>query len=308
MGSNIAVASPDAGRVTARLNALDFLAVCDSFLNETAELADVVLPVYQWAEEEGTTTNFEGRVVRRRVTALPPSGVRGDIDVIRELADRLGCRDKFDFHSPAAVFDEFRRATAGGVADYTGISYPKIDEQDGVFWPCPSDDHPGTPRLFAERFFHPDGKARFFPVEHRPGGEQPDAAYPYFFTTGRYREHYNSGAQTRLVEKLTARKPRPMLQVHPTVARRHAIAAGDRVTLESRRGRAEFAAEVTAEVRADTLFAPFHWGGRDAANLLTNPALDPVSRMPEFKLAAVRIASVSKQDRRKRAQEAQKED
>ena len=297
MGSNVAVASPDAGRVAVRLKALDFLAVCDAVPNETTAHADVVLPVYQWAEEEGTMTNFEGRVVRRRVTARPPTGVRGDIDVLRELADRLGCGDKFAFHAPAEVFEEFRRATAGGTADYAGISYAKIDEQDGVFWPCPADDHPGTPRLFADRFHHPDGKARFFPVEHRPAGEEPDDAYPYLFTTGRYKEHYNSGAQTRLVEKLAGQRHRPVLQLHPVVARRHGVAAGDRVTLESRRGRAEFAAEVTADIRPDTLFAPFHWGGREAANLLTNPALDPVSRMPEFKLAAVRVAGVVKKDR-----------
>jgi assimilatory nitrate reductase catalytic subunit len=294
MGSNVAVASPDLPRVTNRLRSLDFLAVCDSFLNETARFADVVLPVFQWAEEEGTLTNFEGRVIRRRRTSRPPTGVRGDIDVLRELADRLGCGEKFAFESAGEVFDEFRRATAGGVADYSGITYERIDREDGVFWPCPAEEHPGTPRLFAERFHHPDGRARFFAVEHRPGGEGPDAAYPYLFTTGRYREHYNSGAQTRMVDKLGTMRPRPVLQLHPAVAGRHGVATGDRVTLESRRGRAEFAAEVTADVRPDTLFAPFHWGGSQAANALTNGALDPVSRMPEFKLSAVRIVSVAK--------------
>jgi assimilatory nitrate reductase catalytic subunit len=292
MGSNVAVASPDAGRVESRLRSLDFLAVCDSFENETTAHAHVVLPVYQWAEEEGTTTNLEGRVIRRRVTARPPTGVRGDIDVLRELAARLGVGGKFEFHTPREVFEEFRRATAGGPADYAGITYERIDAEDGVFWPCPSEGHPGTPRLFAERFHHPDGRARFFPVEHRPAGEEPDAAYPLYFTTGRYLEHYNSGAQTRLVAKLNSARPAPRLQVHPRLARRHGIAAGSVVVLESRRGRAEFAAELTAEVRPDTVFAPFHWGGRQAANRLTNPALDPVSRMPEFKFAAVRIAAV----------------
>src|SRR5262249_34406750 len=154
--------------------------------------------------------------------------------------------------------------------------------------------HPGMPRLFADRFHHPDGKAKFFPVEHRPAGDVPDEAYPYLFTTGRYREHYNSGAQTRMVDKLTAAKPAPVLQLHPGVARRHGVNTGCRVTLESRRGRAEFAVELTADLRPDTLFAPFHWGGAGAANALTGGFLDPVSRMPEFKLAAVRIAGVSR--------------
>jgi assimilatory nitrate reductase catalytic subunit len=292
MGSNVAVASPDMDRIAARLRALDFLAVCDSFENETTAHAHAVLPVYQWAEEEGTTTTLEGRVVRRRVTAKPPTGVRGDIDVIRELAERLGAGERFDFLTPRDVFDEFRRATAGGPADYAGITYERIDADDGVFWPCPAEDHPGTPRLFVERFHHPDGRARFFPVEHRPAGEEPDEVYPIYFTTGRYKEHYNSGAQTRLVSKLTEARPEPVLQIHPRLARRHGIATGSVVVLESRRGRAEFEAELTVDVRPDTVFAPFHWGGKRAANRLTNPALDPVSRMPEFKFAAVRIAAV----------------
>jgi assimilatory nitrate reductase catalytic subunit len=289
LGSNVAVASPDANRIAKRLHETEFLAVCDSFPNETTAYADVVLPVHQWAEQEGTMTNFEGRVVRRRVTVRAPVGVRGDLDVIRDLADRLGCKEKFAFDSPREVFDEFRRATAGAPADYSGITYEKIDHDDGVFWPCPTDDHPGTPRLFAESFAHPDGRAKFFPVEHRPAGDPPDRDYPYLFTTGRYREHYNSGAQTRRVEKLTTTKPRPELEMHPIVAKRHGLAAGAAVAVESRCGRAEFRVAITSDIRPDTLFAPFHWGGAGAANLVIGPALDPVSRMPEFKLAAVRI-------------------
>jgi assimilatory nitrate reductase catalytic subunit len=292
MGSNVAVASPHSTRIEERLRSLELLAVCDAFLNETAALAHVVLPVYQWAEEEGTMTNLEGRVIRRRVVARPPSGVWGDIDVLRELAERLGCGEKFEFHTPREVFEEFRTATAGGVADYSGITYERIDAEGGVFWPCPEEDHPGTPRLFAERFHHPDGRARFHAVEHRPAGEEPDSEYPYYFTTGRYKEHYNSGAQTRQVDRLRHTRPAPKLQMHPRLARRLGVAAGSRVVVESRRGRVEFVAEVTADVRPDTLFAPFHWGGRHAANALTNPALDPISRMPEFKLAAVRVVAV----------------
>jgi assimilatory nitrate reductase catalytic subunit len=291
-GSNVAVASPNSRLIVDRLRSLDFLAVLDSFPNETAELAHVVLPVTQWAEEDGTMTNLEGRVIRRRSATAPPLGVRSDIDVIRELAARLGVEDKFSFASPEEVFEEFRRATAGGKADYSGITYDRIDREDGVFWPCPAPGHPGTPRLFADRFHHPDGRARFFPVEHRPAGEEPDDRFPLYFTTGRYQEHYNSGAQTRRVGTLAAAKPVPRLQLHPELAGRHGIDEGWLVTVESRRGRVDFAAELTSGIRPDTLFAPFHWGGRQAANLLTSPALDPVSRMPEFKLAAVRIAGV----------------
>jgi assimilatory nitrate reductase catalytic subunit len=294
MGSNVAVAAPDAGRVAKRLQALDHLTVCDAFMNETSAHAHVVLPVYQWAEEEGTMTNLEGRVIRRRRVVRPPRGPVGDIDILRELAERLGCGDKFAFHHPREVFDEFRRATAGGTADYSGITYERIERDDGVFWPCPTEDGPDTPRLFGERFHHPDGKARFIPVEHRPAGEEPDAAFPYYFTTGRFKEHYNSGAQTRSVSALTRAKPSPTLLLHPSAARRHKIKAGARVTLESRRGRADFRAEPSTEIRPDTLFAPFHWGGRECANRLIAAALDPISRMPEFKVAAVRIAGVAR--------------
>ncbi len=268
------------------------LAVCDSFLNETSAHAHVVFPVYQWAEEEGTMTNLEGRVIRRRVVAEAPSGVRGDIDVLRELAERLGCGEKFAFHSPREVFEEFRRATAGGVADYSGITYDRIDAEEGVFWPCPSEDHEGTPRLFAERFGHPDGKAKFHVVEHRPAGEEPDADYPLFLTTGRYKEHYNSGAQTRLVDTLANARPRPLAQLHPHLAARLGVEPGSTLVLETPPRRAEFVADITHDIRADTVFVPFHWGGRAAVNRLTNPALDPTSRMPEFKVAAVRVAAV----------------
>jgi assimilatory nitrate reductase catalytic subunit len=292
MGSNVAVAAPHAGNIIRKLQSLKMLAVCDAFLTETAELAHVVLPVPQWAEEEGTLTNLEGRVIRRRLALAPPEAVRSDIDILRGLADRLGCGEKFAFHSTAEAFEEFRRATAGGVADYSGITYERIDREGGVFWPCPSEDSPGTPRLFFERFHHPDGKARFHAVEHRPAGEEPNADYPLYFTTGRYQEHYNSGAQTRRVDRLRDIRPRPLVQIHPHLAERHGVRAGSRVTVESRRGRVEFVAELSRSLRPDTLFAPFHWGGRQAANRLTGPALDPTSRMPEFKLAAVRIAAV----------------
>lgn len=292
MGSNVAVASPHLSRIEPKLKALDLLVVCDAFENETSKHAHAFLPVLQWAEEEGTMTNFEGRVIRRRATARPPTGPRSDIEILRDLALRLGCGERFAFRTTEAVFDELRRATAGAPADYSGITYAKIAEHDGVFWPCPSEDSNGTPRMFAERFAHADGRAKFFAVEHRPAGEEPDAAFPLFFTTGRYKEHYNSGAQTRQVAKLSAARPLPRLELHPRLARRHRVVTGSRVTVESRRAKVEFVAEVTPDIRPDTVFAPFHYGGRDAANLLTSAHLDPTSRMPEFKLAAVRIAGV----------------
>lgn len=290
-GSNVAVASPNASHIAARLRALDLLVVCDAFPNETSEAAHVVLPTSQWIEEDGTTTNLEGRVILRRRIQPPPAGVRTDIEVIGALATRLGQPDGFVFDSAAAVFEELRRATAGAPADYSGITYERLADERGVFWPCPSRSHPGTPRLFADRFARPSGRARFHAVHYRPAAETPDADYPLYFTTGRYREHYNSGAQTRRVAALVDARPEPLLEIHPRLAGRLGVAELDTVLVESRRGAVRFRARVSSDIRPDTLFAPFHWGGRRAANVLTMPALDPLSRMPEFKVCAVRARS-----------------
>jgi assimilatory nitrate reductase catalytic subunit len=288
MGSNPAVSAPDSRRVRERLSALDFLAVSDLFVSETGRLADVVLPVAQWAEEEGTMTNLEGRVILRRAAVPPPAGVRTDLEVLSALADRLGCGDAFP-SAPRAVFNELRRASAGGAADYGGISYERLATGDGTFWPCPDDGGPDTPRLFLDAFATEDGRARFHPVVHRKAGEEPDEEFPVYLTTGRILRHYQSGTQTRRVAALRDAAGEPFVEMHPSLARAHALEDGDRVWLRSRRGRAAGVARVTPDIRLDTVFMPFHWGGEGGANQLTNPALDPHSRMPEFKLCAVRI-------------------
>jgi assimilatory nitrate reductase catalytic subunit len=188
------------------------------------------------------------------------------------------------------VFDELRAASAGGIADYSGISYERIAAEDGVFWPCPSDSHPGTPRLFAERFATPDGRARFVPVEHRAVAEDIDDDYPVYLTTGRVLAQYQSGAQTRRVRALRAD---PFVEIHPSLAERHEVADGEPLRVVSRRGTAVAPARVTDTIRADTVFMPFHWGDSACANLMTNDALDPTSRMPEFKVCAVRLEAVA---------------
>ncbi len=287
-GSNVSVASPNAANIQRKLAKLELLVVCDAFLNETTESAHVVLPIAQWAEEEGTMTNLEGRVILRQRVRPPLPNVKTDIEILCALAARLGAGRGFSFQSSEQVFAELRAATRGAKADYSGISYEKIRASQGVFWPCPDVDHPGTPRLFGERFAHPSGRARFHSVPYRPAAELPDAAYPLYFTTGRYKEHYNSGAQTRRVGPLLEAKPEPMVQIHPRLAATLGVAHGERLLVESRRGSVSLAAQLSQEIRPDTLFAPFHWGGKQAANLLTIPALDPLSRMPEFKVCAVR--------------------
>ncbi|CAL9570663.1 molybdopterin oxidoreductase family protein [Streptomyces sp. Tu 3180] len=329
MGSNPVVSAPRAAHVEERIRALDFLAVCDVVLSETAALADVVLPVTQWAEETGTTTNLEGRVLLRRRAVTPPEGVRSDLEVMHELAARLGGErglEKGFPTDPEEVFEELRRASAGGPADYSGITYRRLAEENGVFWPCPApadgppgtadaadaedaafdalpddpahaDDagpgvHPGTPRLFLDRFATEDGRARFAPVSHRAIAEEPDDEYPVLLTTGRVVAQYQSGAQTRRVDELNTAAPGPFVELHPRLAERLGAAEGDPVAVVSRRGRAVAPARITTAIRADTVFMPFHWAGEGRANTLTNPALDPTSRMPEFKACAVRVEAV----------------
>ncbi|MCT9082203.1 molybdopterin oxidoreductase family protein [Streptomyces fulvoviolaceus] len=297
MGSNPVVSAPHAAHIEERIKSLDFLAVCDVVLSETAALADVVLPVTQWAEETGTTTNLEGRVLLRKQAITPPDGIRSDLEVMHELADRLGVEKGFPT-DPEEVFEELRRASAGGPADYSGITYRRLAEENGVFWPCPSADsdagavHPGTPRLFLDRFATADGRARFVPVSHRPIAEEPDDDYPVLLTTGRVVAQYQSGAQTRRVDELNAAAPGPFVELHPRLAERLGAAEGDPVAVVSRRGRAVAPARITLGIRPDTVFMPFHWHGEGRANTLTNPALDPTSRMPEFKACAVRLEAV----------------
>jgi assimilatory nitrate reductase catalytic subunit len=185
-----------------------------------------------------------------------------------------------------------RRASAGGRADYAGITWERIDRENGVFWPCPDERHPGTPRMFLEAFATPDGRARFHPVSHRAADEEPDDEFPLYLTTGRTLVHYQSGTQTRRVRALRDAEPDPFVELHPALARRMRIEDRDLIALRTRRASASARARLTPDIRPDTLFMPFHWGGDGRANLLTNPALDPDSKMPEFKVCAVRIEGV----------------
>ena len=284
-GSNIVVSAPNASFVSGRLDALDLLVVADFVMSETAARADVVLPVTQWAEETGTMTNLEGRVVLRRRAVTPPDGVRSDLDVLHDLADRLGSPVPMPVE-PQEVFEELRRASAGGPADYSGISYQAVAEHGGVFWPCPAGggDPVGTPRMFLKRFAHPDGRARFHPVTHRGPAEPVCGDFPVHLTTGRVLAQYQSGAQTRRIKDLG--DAGPFVELHPTLAARLGVAASGPVSVTTRRGTMTAPARVSDGIRPDTVFVPFHWVG---ANRLTNDALDPASRMPEFKVCAAAV-------------------
>ncbi|MGZ4502019.1 MAG: molybdopterin oxidoreductase family protein [Nocardioidaceae bacterium] len=279
-GSNIVVSAPNAHRVADRLAALDLLVVCDFVMSETAARADVVLPVTQWAEETGTLTNLEGRVILRRKAVDPPAGVRSDLEVLAGLAARLGGSLETD---PETVFAELGRASRGGQADYSGIDYDRIEAEQGVFWPCPQGGA-GTERMFLETFATPDGRARFHSVAHRGPAETPCAAYPLHLTTGRVLAQYQSGAQTRRIKALG--DTGPFVELHPLVAARVGAADGEDVVVSTRRGTMTAPARLSETVRPDTVFVPFHWVG---ANRLTNDALDPASGMPEFKVCAARV-------------------
>ena len=199
-------------------------------------------PTAQWAEEEGTMTNLEGRVIRR-APGPAAAGRRADDLAVLERARRPARSRRVFSADPREVFDELRRASAGGIADYAGISYERIDAEQGVFWPCPTEDHPGTPRLFADRFPTPDGRAQLHPGRATATGRAPDAEYPYVLTTGRVMEQYQSGTQTRRVpQPLAQAQVQPEAELHPDLARRHGIADGDLVELRTRRGRGEFRA------------------------------------------------------------------
>jgi assimilatory nitrate reductase catalytic subunit len=287
---NPLVSLPDAEYVREALARLEFLCVVDFFLSETARHADVVLAGSLQEEEEGVVCSAEGRVLHIQQVVDPPANARRDSEILCEIGRRLRPGPYFAFSHPREIFDELRRASEGGPADYRGITYEKIDSQLGVFWPCPSLEHPGTPRLFeGGRFFHPDGKARFLATENRPPGDPVDGDFPVYLTTGRVVSQYLSGTQTRRIGPLVDQHPNPYLEIHPRLAAEHGIANGDWVTVETRRAAMTLPALVVRTIRPDTVFIPYHYNGDRSANRLTHRTLDPRSKIPEYKVSACRL-------------------
>jgi assimilatory nitrate reductase catalytic subunit len=290
MSFNPLVSLPDACRTRAALERLPFFVAIDFFLSDSARHADVVLPGSLQEEEEGTVTTGEGRVVRIRQAVSPPGQARCDGDIIVDIARRLGKGDFFPYDRPEDIFRELAAASAGAPVDYAGITYAKIEQAHGVFWPCPTPEHAGTPRLFEDRRFHfPDGRARFHPVEYRPPAEDVDDEYPVLLTTGRVVSHYLSGNQTRRIGALVDQCPGPYVEIHPALAERMGVATGQPVKIVSRRGGIVLPALVVATIRPDTVFVPYHWPGEQSINVVTHRALDPTSKIPEFKVCAVRL-------------------
>ncbi len=283
MGENPVLSDPDVNHVREALSKLDFLAVADIMDNETLRYAHVVLPAASFAEKEGTFTSTERRVQRVRRAVDPVGEARPDWEILCELARRMGAVG-FDFSSPEEVFEEIRRVTPS----YAGITYRRLGTR-GLQWPCPAEDHPGTPILHVESF--PIGKGRFTPVEYRPPAEEPDEEYPFILTTGRILFQYHTGTMTRRSPSLAREADRPFAEINPEDARELGVRDGDRVTLASRRGSVEVEARVTDRVGRGVVFMPFHFA-EAAANALTIAALDPVSKIPELKVCAVKIQGI----------------
>ena len=287
---NPLVSLPDTKFTREALDKLEFYAVIDFFLSETAQHADIVLPGSLQEEDEGTTTTVEGRCVKINAAVDPPGKARKDWQIIQDLAQRLGKGHYFDYSGTEEIFDELCRASAGSRADYAGMTWKRIVDEQGIFWPCPEPGHPGTPRLFeGGKFHHPDGKAKFFPIRYRDPAEVVDDEYPVWLTTGRVVSQYLSGTQTRRIAQLVDQYPEPLCEMHPQLAATFGVQSGDRVTVTSRRGSITLPAKVVETIRPDTVFIPYHWPGDKAANTLTNRALDPISKIPEYKVSAVRI-------------------
>lgn len=283
MGENPVVSDPDVNHVIKGLKQLDFLVVQDLFLTETAKLADVVLPAACWAEKEGTFTNSERRVQLVRKAVDPPAGVRQDWEITCEIARGLNLKG-FDFETPEQIFEEICSVTP----QYAGMSYARLGVE-GLQWPCPNADHPGTPILHGKTFTR--GEGQISAVTFKPPQELPDQDYPFILTTGRIAFHYHTGTMTRRSETLAGEVPEGFVEVNPEDAERLGIKDRQLVEVSSRRGKITVKARVTERVGRGVLFVPFHFA-EAAANVLTNPVYDPIAKIPEYKVCAAALQAL----------------
>ncbi len=283
MGENPVMSDPDMQHTVKAFGVLDFLVVQDIFMTETAELADVVLPAASFAEKEGTFTNTERRVQRVRRAVSPPGEAREDLRIIMELSNRMGYEMKYP--RIETVFQEMGMAWPA----MGGMTYSRLN-RGGLQWPCPTQDHPGTPYLFKGGF--PRGKGRFTVVKYRPSIEEPDEQYPFILTTGRILFQYHTGTMTRKVDAINKVAPEPFVEINPDDARDMAVEDGVMLRVTSRRGSIELKARLSKRPDRGVVFIPFHFK-EAAANVLTNSkALDPFCKIPELKVSTVRIEKV----------------
>jgi formate dehydrogenase major subunit len=285
VGTNPMMAAPDADNVEAALKEKEFLIVQDIYLTETAELADVVLPAATWVERDGIHAYVDRRVQKIDKLVEPPGQAKPDWWIVVQVAERMGFKDKFDFSKSSDVLEEIREV----VPPYKGITYERLKETlGGIQWPCPTEDHPGTPTFFTEKFNTPDGLGHLQVVEYKPPAEVTDSEYPYFLTTGRSIFHYHTGTMSRRTPRLDAEVPNAQCQIHPKDAASQNIRTGQKVILRTRRGTIEAEALVSEQVPEGLVFLPFHFS-ETCANKITNPVLDPNCGMPEYKVCAVSL-------------------
>ncbi len=271
---------PDLNHIREALSALEFLVVQDIFPTETTKFAHVILPGASFAEKDGTFTSGERRIQKIRKAIEPVAGM-AEWQVVCEISTRMGY--PMNYSGPAEVMKEI----AGVAPIYGGISYARL-EGDGIQWPCPTKDHPGTTTLYQETFARPGGRARFVALEHKGPAETPDAQYPFILITGRRREHYNNGSMTRRVKGIAEMYPEELLEISPADAAKLGIDDGDMVRVVSRRGEIKVKAKVFDRSQEGNVFLSFHH--QDAlTNILTSPHRDPIAGTPEYKACAVRI-------------------
>jgi formate dehydrogenase alpha subunit len=283
MGENPVVSDPDTAHVKDKLSKLDFMVVQDIFLTETAQMADVVLPGTSFAESDGTFSNTERRVQRVR-RAIPPIGqAREDWVIICKLASKMGY--PMDYESAEEIMDEISLLTPS----YGGINYKRLESIEGLQWPCPNTEHPGTPVLHRKVFT--SGKGKFFAIDFKPPAEVPDAEFPYILTTGRNAFQYHTATMTGQTAVLQREFPENYVEINPADAKEIGVRDGWDVEVSSRRGKVTCYAMVTDMVPSKTLFMPFHYAA-SSANLLTNPVFDPVAKIPEYKVCAAQIRGV----------------
>ena len=286
MGENPAVSDPNLGHVRESLERLDFLAVIDIFMSETAERADVVLPAVSFAEKCGTKTATDRRVQWFQRAIQPIGEAHPDWQILCDLAGRLGLGRAFRFETVEEVLSEINRLAPS----YAGITPERVQKAlGGIPWPCPTPDHPGTPILYTEKFSKPDGLGVFTAVVYHPPAEETSKEYPFLLTTGRVVMHYNSGTMTRRTPALCQREPELFVQLNPATAQSLGLADGKMACISTRRGEIQARARITRQIGAGVAFLPFHF---PETNVLTVDALDPKAKIPEYKVAACQITPV----------------
>ena len=281
LGENPMVSDPDLNHVEEALKNTEFLVVQDIFLTETARLADVVLPAASFAEKEGTFSNTERRVQRVRKAIEPIGKSKADWVILSDLLNRLGI--EANYSNPSEIMAEISSLTPS----YAGITYDRLDQLGSLQWPCPTLEHPGTPYLHKASIAR--GKGLFKGIDYKPSNELPDADYPFVLTTGRVLYHYHTRSMTGRVAGLNKISPESFIEINPVTARNLGIKDGEKVNVSSRRGEISTTAKVVRTIKENVVFMPFHFA-EGAANVLTNPALDPISKIPEYKVCAVNIS------------------